>query len=106
MATRFLSCSNPCPIIIHQGHTLAEPVNVYSLLDTPVSSKQNVKFEECNAKSYMTDKCGAQYAYTFGGSASKGLKKLEFISRSLLRSFLSLNDIQHLSRDLKSILHK
>lgn len=89
---------------IHQGHTLDEPVDVYNLLGKPVNFKPTVKFEVCNTRGHISDKYGAQFAYAFGGSASKELKKI--ISRSLLSSFLTLNDIQKLSRALKNILHK
>lgn len=41
-----------------------------------------------------------------GGSTIKGLKKLDSVSKSILREFLTLNDIQKLSHTLRSILRK
>lgn len=41
-----------------------------------------------------------------GGSTIKGLKRLDSVSKSILRKFLTLNDIQKLSFALRTILHK
>ncbi|KAH7549497.1 hypothetical protein JRO89_XS13G0040800 [Xanthoceras sorbifolium] len=88
-----------------EGHKLAKPVDVYNLLGSTVPSKQHFKVDLCNAQDLKSDKCGAQFAYTFGGSATKRLNKFQ-ISRELLRRVLTLNDIQNLDRKLRNILYK
>ncbi|KAJ0049670.1 hypothetical protein Pint_16034 [Pistacia integerrima] len=84
-----------------EGHKLAEPVDVYSLLGTSFSSKQDIEFELHNAQGHMSDKCGAQLAY-IGAATTKEYKILE----TIVRSFFTVNDIHKLSRTLKNILHK
>lgn len=93
-----------CSIIIHQGRTLSKPVDVYNLLSTPVSSKQNEKLKVCKAQGLISDKCGAK----FGDFAFKGLGNLDFetISRGVLRKSWTYNDVLRLSNALKKILHK
>lgn len=93
-----------CSIIIPQGHTLSKPMDVYNLLSTPVSSKQNEKFKVCKAQGLVSDKCGSK----FGDFAFKGLENLDFetISREVLRKSWTYNDVLRLSNNLKNILHK
>lgn len=94
------------PIVIYQGLELAKPVDVYNMLGSQISSdKQNVKIKTPFVCNSMSDKSGTQFIYKYGGLATKGLKKLESISKSL-KSRLTSNDIQNLSHSLKLILHK
>ncbi|KAH9777668.1 DNA-directed RNA polymerase IV subunit 1 [Citrus sinensis] len=87
-----------------EGRTLSKPVDVYNLLSTPVSSKQNEKLKVCKAQGLISDKCGAK----FGDFAFKGLGNLDFetISRGVLRKSWTYNDVLRLSNALKKILHK
>lgn len=90
-----------------KGHELARPEDIYKLLGSQTSChEQNLKVKVPITCYQTTTKCGAQLVYANGDSASKGCKSLEKISKSVLRSFLSLNDIQKLSRRLKFILQK
>ncbi|KAI3414692.1 DNA-directed RNA polymerase [Psidium guajava] len=87
-----------------KGHELAKPESVYNLLRNKVSStRQNLKLEMPNAGSHMSDRCGAEFVQA--DSVAKVLKKLE-INKSLLRKFITFNDIQKLSLELKKILYK
>lgn len=95
-----------CHIIINQGHKLEKPVDVYNLLATTASHEDDVNCEPYHVQSHVSDKCGTPFAFSFAGSAPKGHKMLEFISRSLVRKCLTLGDIQRLSRTLRDILHK
>nr|XP_023891824.1 DNA-directed RNA polymerase IV subunit 1 isoform X2 [Quercus suber] len=89
-----------------KGLELAKPVDVYNMLGSQISSdKQNVKIKTPFVCNSMPDKSGTQFIYKYGGLATKGLKKLESISKSL-KSRLTSNDIQNLSHSLKLILHK
>lgn len=91
--------------IIHQGHELVKPVDVYDLLGSQISSdKQNVT-EVPSDQIHLSSKYDTQSLYKCGDIASKGLSKLG-ISKSSIRRFLTLKDIQNLSRALKNILHK
>ncbi|KAJ7944856.1 DNA-directed RNA polymerase subunit [Quillaja saponaria] len=93
--------------IIYSGkrQELAKPVDVYSLLQIS-SDKQNEKIGASDVQEYISDKCGMQFSYKNGGSAFKGVKKLESISKSFLRSSLTVNDIRKLANASKCILHK
>ena len=94
------------PIIVYQGLELAKPVDVYNILGSQISSdKQNVKIKTPIVCNSVPDKSGTQFIYKYGGLATKGLKKLESISKSL-KSRLTSNDIQNLSHSLKLILHR
>lgn len=87
-----------------KGHELAKPESVYNLLGNKVSStQQNIKLEVPNAGSHVPDTCGAEFVQA--DSVSKVLKKLE-INKSLFRKFITFNDIQKLSLELKKILYK
>lgn len=85
-----------------KGHEICKPAEVYNLLGSQIRShKQNVK-TKTDAYSHNSDKCTVGIVYP----ASKGLKKLEIISKSVLKSCFSFNDIQKLSHTLKVILNK
>ncbi|GKV23049.1 hypothetical protein SLEP1_g32834 [Rubroshorea leprosula] len=89
---------------------LSEPVDVYKLLGCDISSHtKNKKFEKPNGLKQKSDKYSSRFDYAHGSSAVKGLNKVEKIElpRSfLLRTFITLNDIQRLSSALRNILHK
>ncbi|XP_057977974.1 DNA-directed RNA polymerase IV subunit 1 isoform X2 [Malania oleifera] len=90
-----------------KGHEIAKPEDIYDLLGRQISSEeQNLKNKVPHANNHILDKCGVQPMFKYGGSVLKGRKSLEKISKSVLRSFISLNDIQRLSHTLKGILHK
>lgn len=89
-----------------QGHELNKPVDVYNLLGgQSTCEKQNTKIESLD-KNTISEKYSAQLMLKNGGSTIKGLKRLDSVSKSILRKFLTLNDIQKLSFALRTILHK
>ncbi|XP_022143512.1 DNA-directed RNA polymerase IV subunit 1 isoform X2 [Momordica charantia] len=89
-----------------KGHELSKPVDVYNLLGgQSICEKQNVKIESLD-KNNTFEKYSAQLVHKNGGSTIKGLKKFNSVSKSILRQFLTLNDVQKLSHALRSILHK
>ncbi|KAG7028326.1 DNA-directed RNA polymerase IV subunit 1 [Cucurbita argyrosperma subsp. argyrosperma] len=88
-----------------KGHELNKPVDVYNLLGSQgICEKPNVKIESLD-KNTIYEKYSA-VVHKNGGSTIKGLKKLDSVSKSILREFLTLNDIQKLSHTLRSILRK
>lgn len=93
-------------VLTFQGHELNKPVDVYNLLGgQSICEKQNAKIESVD-KNSISEKYSAQLVHKNGGSTIKGLKKLDSVSKSILREFLTLNDIQKLSHALRSILRK
>ncbi|XP_038905038.1 DNA-directed RNA polymerase IV subunit 1 isoform X1 [Benincasa hispida] len=89
-----------------RGHELNKPVDVYNLLGgQSTCEKQNAKIGSLD-KNNISEKYSAQLVLKNGGSTIKGLKKLDNVSKSILREFLTLNDIQKLSFALRTILHK
>lgn len=95
------------PIVINQGYELAQPEDVYNLLGSQIiSDEQNVKTKMPVVHQSISAKCGAQFVFKYSALAPKELKKMESISKSLLRSVLTSNDIHKLSHVLKGILHK
>ncbi|KAG6685152.1 hypothetical protein I3842_12G097800 [Carya illinoinensis] len=90
-----------------KGYELAQPEDVYNLLGSQIiSDEQNVKTKMPVVHQSISAKCGAQFVFKYSGLAPKELKKMESISKSLLRSVLTSNDIHKLSHVLKGILHK
>ncbi|XP_021290958.1 DNA-directed RNA polymerase IV subunit 1 isoform X1 [Herrania umbratica] len=86
---------------------LAEPVDVYKLLGSSISSqKQDVEFEVPKALNFKSEKYGSLLMDALGDSASEELKNIETKRRSIWRELLTLDDIQRLSRALRNILHK
>ncbi|XVE57815.1 hypothetical protein DITRI_Ditri04bG0120200 [Diplodiscus trichospermus] len=86
---------------------LAEPVDVYKLLGNFVGpQKDDVEFEVPKAVNFKSEKYGSRLMDALGGSAFKGLEKIETKTKSILRGLLTLEDIQRLSRALRNILHK
>ncbi|MFQ6632810.1 hypothetical protein Gotur_012371 [Gossypium turneri] len=83
---------------------ITEPVDVYNLLGNIVGSQnQDVEFEVPQACNIKSEKYVSELMDALGDSAFERLKNIE---TKILREFLTLNDIQRLSRTLKDILHK
>ncbi|TYJ07689.1 hypothetical protein E1A91_A11G022700v1 [Gossypium mustelinum] len=83
---------------------ITEPVDVYKLLgNIDGSQKQDVEFEVPKACNFKSEKYVSELMDALGDSAFERLKNIE---TKILREFLTLNDIQRLSRTLKDILHK
>lgn len=83
-----------------------KPVDVYNLWGSKIiSDEQNILIKTPVIHKSMPDKCDAQFVYKHGDLVPKGLKKSE-ISKTLLRSFLTANDILKLSQASRIILHK
>ncbi|CAK9173084.1 unnamed protein product [Ilex paraguariensis] len=88
-----------------KGHQLAKPEDIYNLLGSHAGShEQHIKAEANNELNNMSGKRLAQRLRTYGDFDAKGCKNM--ISKKILRSFLSLRDIQGLSQALKHMLHK
>lgn len=80
---------------------------MYNLLGSHIiPDEQNVKIEIPVIHKSMSDKCGAQFVYKGGNLALKGAKRFDRLSKTLLRSVLTANDILKLSHGLRNILHK
>lgn len=89
-----------------KGHELTKPENIYELLGGHVSSQeQNLKVKVPGEYNGMSDKCDPWPLCTSDVFSAKGNKNLE-VSKKILRSFISLKDIQRLRQALKNILHK
>ncbi|KAF5954479.1 hypothetical protein HYC85_007335 [Camellia sinensis] len=89
-----------------KGHELTKPENIYELLGGHVSSQeQNLKVKVPGEYNGMSDKCDPWPLCTSDVFSTKGNKNLE-VSKKILRSFISLKDIQRLRQALKNILHK
>lgn len=83
-----------------------KPVDVYNLWGSKIiSDEQNMQIKMPVIHKSMSDKCDAQFAYKHGDLVPKGLKKSE-ISKTLLRSFLTANDILNWAHGLRVLLHK
>lgn len=91
--------------IIYQGHELAKPADVYDILGSQIGSDKQNEIEMSINQNHTSNKYDTQFLYGFGGSASKGFKKLG-IAKSFIRKFFTLKDVLKLSHDLKLILHK
>ncbi|KAE8710817.1 Phosphoenolpyruvate carboxylase-related kinase 1 isoform 1 [Hibiscus syriacus] len=94
-------------LVLGLDQKLEETVDVYKLLGESVNSKkQDIGFEVPEAFNSMSEKHSSPFVGAFGGSAFDELKKIETKTRSILREFLTLNDVMRLSRELRNILHK
>ncbi|KAL6980111.1 DNA-directed RNA polymerase [Sarracenia purpurea var. burkii] len=88
-----------------KGHELTKPEDIYELLGSHVSShEQNVKVKVPGNHKPVSDKCYPRPLCKSGDFFLKPHKNLE-ISKMILRSFISLKDIQRLSQALKNMLH-
>ncbi|GMH29806.1 hypothetical protein Nepgr_031649 [Nepenthes gracilis] len=88
-----------------KGHELEKPVDVYSLLRSGTSSfEHNIKIKIPNGRKLLSEKCDPSEC-RFELPATKGFKNLG-ITKSLLQSKISFEDIQKLSQTVKCILNK
>lgn len=106
-STPSLGTAGPFELVYSEkGYELAKPLDVYSLLGSQISSQEQiVEFEIPNSCSRMLDKCGVKPLYTYGDSPLKGRKNYEIFLKAI-RNYISLNDVQNLSRTWKNILRK
>lgn len=85
--------------LTHQDYKLSEPVDVYDLLGSQMSTdQQTAEFEVPFARSYKSDKYGAQFVYKTPYGPKGMLESL--------RRLFTYNDIHRLSQALSKILNK
>lgn len=85
------------PFLYHQGLNLSKPLNPYDLLGSQISSSRENAFETSKAWNNTLDKCDV---------TSIGLEKSESVFKSVIRKYLTINDIQKWTQTLKRILRK
>ncbi|CAB4279805.1 unnamed protein product [Prunus armeniaca] len=80
-----------------EGLNLSKPLNPYDLLGSQISSSSKNAFETSKAWNNTLDKCDV---------TSIGLEKSESVFKSVIRKYLTINDIQKWTLTLKRILRK
>lgn len=93
-----LKWSNTC---FYQVQELAKSVDVYDLLETSFDQlDQEINTSQSN--NYSSDKCNSQFRHKKGRYAPKEPKQW----KSVIRNFMTANDIQKLTSASRFILNK